>query len=133
LLIHPSARAWYTPGDTVQYIRGSQQLGLEKNTYATVVATDPQTICRPFARADGQHVARIIQFLIGNNHLHSVAAWADDKQSLDLFQIRPAINSFIFLQWTLHCICELSEFEALVKSIYDFWLTTARLRLAESS
>jgi len=28
---------------------------------------------------------------------------------------------------------ELSEFEALVKSIYDFWLTTARLPLAESS
>jgi len=27
----------------------------------------------------------------------------------------------------------LSEFEALVKSIYDFWLTTARLPLAESS
>ena len=29
------------PGDTVQYIRGSRQLGLERNTYATVVATDP--------------------------------------------------------------------------------------------
>jgi len=30
------------PGDTVQYIRGSQQLGLEKNTYAMVVADRPR-------------------------------------------------------------------------------------------
>src|SRR3984885_9277349 len=53
-------RAWaarYTPGDTVQYIRGSQHLGLEKNTYATVLATDHANNLLTVARADGQHVA----------------------------------------------------------------------------
>ncbi len=63
-------RAWaarYNPGDTVQYIRGSQQLGLEKNSYATVVATDPANNLVTVARADGQQVAYDPQRLRGVN------------------------------------------------------------------
>ncbi len=63
-------RAWaarYHPGDTLQYIRGSQQLGLEKNTYATVLATDPTNNLVTVARADGQHVAYDPQRLRGVN------------------------------------------------------------------
>jgi hypothetical protein len=63
-------RAWaarYTPGDTVRYIRGSQQLGLGKNTYATVVVTDPANNLVTVARADGQHVAYDPQRLRGVN------------------------------------------------------------------
>jgi hypothetical protein len=63
-------RAWaarYTPGDTVRYIRGSQELGLRKNTYATVVATDPANNLVTVARADGQHVAYDPQRLRGVN------------------------------------------------------------------
>jgi len=61
-------RAWaakYNPSDTLQYIRGSQQLGLEKNTYATVLATDPANNLVTVARADGQHVAYDPQRLRG--------------------------------------------------------------------
>jgi conjugative relaxase-like TrwC/TraI family protein len=63
-------RAWaarYNPGDTVQYIRGSQQLGLEKNGYATVVATDPADNLVIVARADGHPVAYDPQRLRGVN------------------------------------------------------------------
>ena len=63
-------RAWaarYNPGDTVQYIRGSQQLGLERNSYATVVATDPANNRVTVARADGQQVAYDPQRLRGVN------------------------------------------------------------------
>jgi conjugative relaxase-like TrwC/TraI family protein len=63
-------RAWaarYNPGDTVQYIRGSEQLGLEKNTYATVVATDPANNRVTVARADGVQVAYDPQRLRGVN------------------------------------------------------------------
>lgn len=63
-------RAWaarYNPGDTVLYIRGSQQLGLGKNTYATVVATDAANNLVTVARADGQHVAYDPQRLRGVN------------------------------------------------------------------
>ena len=63
-------RAWaarYTPGDTVRYIRGSQQLGLGKNTYATVVVTDPANNLVTVVRADGQHVAYDPQRLRGVN------------------------------------------------------------------
>jgi len=63
-------RAWaarYNPGDTVQYIRGSEQLGLEKNSYATVVATDPANNRVTIARADGQQVAYDPQRLRGVN------------------------------------------------------------------
>jgi conjugative relaxase-like TrwC/TraI family protein len=63
-------RAWaarYNPGDTVQYIRGSQQLGLERNSYATVVATDPANNLLTVARADGQPVAYDPQRLRGVN------------------------------------------------------------------
>lgn len=63
-------RAWaarYNAGDTVQYIRGSQQLGLERNGYATVVATDPANNLVTVARADGQHVAYDPQRLRGVN------------------------------------------------------------------
>jgi hypothetical protein len=63
-------RAWaakYNPGDTVQYIRGSQQLGLGKNSYATVVATDPANNRVTVARADGQHVVYDPQRLRGVN------------------------------------------------------------------
>jgi conjugative relaxase-like TrwC/TraI family protein len=63
-------RAWaakYNPGDTVQYIRGSQQLGLGKNSYATVIATDPANNRVTVARADGQQVAYDPQRLRGVN------------------------------------------------------------------
>src|ERR1700691_403077 len=63
-------RAWaasYNPGDTLQYIRGSQQLGLKKNTYATVLATDPANNLLTVARADGQHVVYDPQRLRGVN------------------------------------------------------------------
>jgi hypothetical protein len=63
-------RAWaarYNPGDTVQYIRGSQQLGLEKNSYATVVATDPANNRVTVDRTDGQPVAYDPQRLRGVN------------------------------------------------------------------
>ncbi len=63
-------RAWaarYHPDDTVQYIRGSQQLGLERNSYATVVATDPANNRVTVARADGQQVAYGPQRLRGVN------------------------------------------------------------------
>jgi ATP-dependent exoDNAse (exonuclease V) alpha subunit len=63
-------RAWaarYNPGDTVQYIRGSEQLGLDKNSYATVVATDPANNRVTVARADGQQVAYDPQRLRGVN------------------------------------------------------------------
>ena len=48
-------------------IRGSQQLGLKKNTYATVLATDPANNLVTVARADGQHVAYDPQRLRGVN------------------------------------------------------------------
>jgi ATP-dependent exoDNAse (exonuclease V) alpha subunit len=63
-------RAWaarYTPGDTLLYIRGSQQLGLKKNTYATVLATDHANNLLTVARADGQHVVYDPQRLRGVN------------------------------------------------------------------
>jgi conjugative relaxase-like TrwC/TraI family protein len=63
-------RAWaarYNPGDTVQYIRGSQQLGLEKGTYAAVVATDAANNRVIVARADGQQVDYDPQRLRGVN------------------------------------------------------------------
>src|SRR5208283_73262 len=63
-------RAWaarYNPGDTVQYVRGSEQLGLEKNSYATVVASDPANNLLTVARADGQQVAYDPQRLRGVN------------------------------------------------------------------
>ena len=53
-------RAWaakYNPGDTVQYVRGSKQVGVEKNSYATVVATDPKSNLLTVERADGEHVS----------------------------------------------------------------------------
>jgi hypothetical protein len=52
-------RAWagkYNPGDTLQYMRGSKQVGIEKNSYATVVATDPKNNLLTVERADGQHL-----------------------------------------------------------------------------
>jgi len=55
------------PGDTLQYIRGSQQLGLKKNTYTTVLATDPANNLLTVARADGQHVVYDPQRLRGVN------------------------------------------------------------------
>ena len=63
-------RAWaarYNPGDTVRYIRGSEQLGLEKHSYATVVTTDPSHNLVTVARADGQQVAYDPQRLRGVN------------------------------------------------------------------
>jgi conjugative relaxase-like TrwC/TraI family protein len=63
-------RAWaarYNPGDTVWYIRGSEQFGLEKHSYATVVATDPTSNLVTVARADGQRVAYDPQRLRGVN------------------------------------------------------------------
>src|SRR5271169_3095945 len=63
-------RAWaarYNSGDTVQYIRGSQPLGLERNSYATVVATNPANNRVTVARADGQQVAYDPQRLRGVN------------------------------------------------------------------
>jgi hypothetical protein len=51
----------------VQYIRGSEQLGLEKHSYATVVATDPANNRVTVARADGQQVAYDPQRLRGVN------------------------------------------------------------------
>ena len=63
-------RAWaarYNPGDTVQYIRGSQQLGLERNSCATVVATDPANNRVTVARANGRQVAYAPQRLRGVN------------------------------------------------------------------
>jgi conjugative relaxase-like TrwC/TraI family protein len=63
-------RAWaarYNPGDTVQYIRGSQQLGLERNSYATVVASDPANNRVTVATTDGQKVAYDPQRLRGVN------------------------------------------------------------------
>ncbi len=63
-------RAWaarYNPSDTVQYIRGSQQLGLERNSYTTVVATDPANNRVTVAKADGQQVAYDPQRLRGVN------------------------------------------------------------------
>ena len=63
-------RAWaarYNPGDTVWYIRGSEQFGLEKHSYATVVATDPASNLVTVARADRQQVAYDPQRLRGVN------------------------------------------------------------------
>ena len=51
-------RAWaaqYNPGDTLQYMRGSKQVGVGKDSYATVVATDPRSNLLTVERADGQH------------------------------------------------------------------------------
>jgi conjugative relaxase-like TrwC/TraI family protein len=53
-------RAWaarYNPGDTLQYMRGSKQVGVGKNSYATVVATDSKSNQLTVERADGQHVS----------------------------------------------------------------------------
>src|SRR6202167_4960990 len=61
-------RAWaarYNPGDTVQYIRGSQQFGLKKNTYATVIAIDPANSVLTVVRPDGQQVVYDPQRLRG--------------------------------------------------------------------
>jgi hypothetical protein len=63
-------RAWaarYNPGDTVQYIRGSQQFGLDKNSYAHVVSTDPANNRVTVTKADGQQVAYDPQRLRGVN------------------------------------------------------------------
>jgi conjugative relaxase-like TrwC/TraI family protein len=53
-------RAWaasYNPGDTVQYVRGSKHLGVEKNSYATVVATDPKSNMLTIQKAGGQRLS----------------------------------------------------------------------------
>jgi conjugative relaxase-like TrwC/TraI family protein len=53
-------RAWaakYNAGDTLHYMRGSKQVGVGKNSYATVVATDPKSNLLTVERADGQHVS----------------------------------------------------------------------------
>ena len=52
-------RAWaanYNAGDTLQYMRGSQQIGVDKSSYATVVAKDPQSNLLTIERADGRQV-----------------------------------------------------------------------------
>jgi conjugative relaxase-like TrwC/TraI family protein len=53
-------RAWatkYNPGDELQYIRGSKEVGIKKNAYATVVATDPKENKITVEKADGQQVS----------------------------------------------------------------------------
>jgi conjugative relaxase-like TrwC/TraI family protein len=53
-------RAWaanYNTGDTLQYLRGSKQVGVDKNSYATVVAKDPKSNLLTVEKADGQQVS----------------------------------------------------------------------------
>ena len=58
--IRGADRAWaanYNAGDTLHYVRGSKQVGVEKNSYAIVVATDPKSNLLTVERADGQQVS----------------------------------------------------------------------------
>ena len=69
-------RAWaakYNPGDTVQYVRGSKQVGVEKNSYATVIATDPKSNLLAVERADGEHVSYDPKRLRGVNVYTDIA------------------------------------------------------------
>jgi conjugative relaxase-like TrwC/TraI family protein len=53
-------RAWagqYNPGDTLQYMRGSEHVGVGKNSYATVLATNPKSNLLTVERPDGQRVS----------------------------------------------------------------------------
>jgi conjugative relaxase-like TrwC/TraI family protein len=69
-------RAWaakYNPGDTVQYVRGSKQVGVEKNSYATVIATDPKSNLLAVERTDGEHVSYDPKRLRGVNVYTDIA------------------------------------------------------------
>jgi conjugative relaxase-like TrwC/TraI family protein len=53
-------RAWaakYNAGDTLHYTRGSKQVGVAINSYATVVATDPKSNLLTVERTDGRRVS----------------------------------------------------------------------------
>ena len=48
--------ALYQPADVLYYTRGSKELGIDRGTYATVVATSPKDNQLTVERQDGQHV-----------------------------------------------------------------------------
>ena len=53
-------RAWaaqYNPGDQLQYTRGSKNLGIEKDSYTTVVSIDRKENRLTVEKADGQQVS----------------------------------------------------------------------------
>jgi conjugative relaxase-like TrwC/TraI family protein len=52
-------RAWaahYQPGDVLHYIRGSKELGIERGSYAQVVATNPKENLVTVQKQDGEQV-----------------------------------------------------------------------------
>jgi len=63
--------ALYQPADVLYYTRGSKELGIERGTYATVVATDPKANQLTVEREDGQHVT------YDPKRLHGIAAYRE--------------------------------------------------------
>ena len=57
----------------LQYMRGSKQVGVEKNSYATVIATDPKSNLLTVERADGEHVSYDPKRLRGVNVYTDIA------------------------------------------------------------
>jgi conjugative relaxase-like TrwC/TraI family protein len=63
--------ALYQPADVLYYTRGSKELGIERGTYATVVATDPKANQLTVEREDGQQVT------YDPKRLHGIAAYRE--------------------------------------------------------
>jgi conjugative relaxase-like TrwC/TraI family protein len=63
--------ALYQPADVLYYTRGSNELGLERGSYATVVSTDPTENRVTVEREDGQQVT------YDPKRLHGIAAYKE--------------------------------------------------------
>jgi hypothetical protein len=63
--------AMYQPADVLYYTRGSQELGIDRGTYATVVSTNPKDNQLTVERQDGQHVT------YNPERLHGIAAYRE--------------------------------------------------------
>jgi conjugative relaxase-like TrwC/TraI family protein len=63
--------ALYQPADVLYYTRGSNELGLERGSYATVVSTDPKENRVTVEREDGQQVT------YDPKRLHGIAAYRE--------------------------------------------------------
>jgi conjugative relaxase-like TrwC/TraI family protein len=61
----------YQPADVLYYTRGSKELGIERGSYATVVATSPKDNQLTVERQDGQHVT------YNPERLHGIAAYRE--------------------------------------------------------
>jgi len=74
-------RTWaarYDVGDVLRYQRGSKDLGIEKQTYATVITVNPQDNLLTVRKADGEHVT------YNPARLHGISAYREIEREFAL-------------------------------------------------